>query len=306
MFWRFYMLLEKLFENLELKVNPFATCRVADGWRLRLPKPDWVTFHYILSGCGDLRLGSGDLLALTPNSLAIIPPGIEHAIQCGHVANETGIDGQGDPNAPLCEFVAGLVDEKSLAVACGRVQASYKGVRGVFDHLKEAIVLDFSDTPWMRNIFEALIKEYTRAGVASAAMMAALMNQCLIQVFRQLARENNGALPWLTALDDPRLAGVIESILEHPEQPYTLEALADIAHMSRSTFIRHFEHSFGRTPMDYLRDIRLRRGAQLLRGSSLSVNGITDKVGFASRSHFSHAFHERYGCSPKEFRRQHH
>jgi AraC family transcriptional activator of mtrCDE len=300
------MLLEKLFENLELKVNPFATCSVADGWRLRLPKPDLVTFHYILSGRGDLRLGTGDLLALTPNSLAVIPPGIEHAIQSGHVANETGIEGQADPNIPLCEFIAGPVDDKGLTVACGRVHASYKGGEGIFDHLKETIVLDFSDTPRLRNIFEALIEEYARAGVASAAMMTALMNQCLIQVFRRLARENNGALPWLSALDDPRLAGVIESMLEHPEQPYTLEAFAEIAHMSRSTFIRHFEHSFGRTPMDYLRDIRLRRGAQLLRGSSLSVNGITDKVGFASRSHFSHAFHERYGCSPKEFRRQHH
>jgi len=299
------MLLEKLFENLELKVNPFAICRVADGWRLRLPKPDWVTFHYILSGRGDLRLVSGDLLALTPSALAIIPPGIEHAIQCGHVTNETGIEGQGDPNAPLCEFIAGPLHEKALTVACGRIHASYKGGEGLFEHLQEVIVLDFSDTPRMRNIFEALIEEYTRAGVASAAMIAALMNQCLIQVFRQLAQESNGALPWLSALDDPRMAGVIESILEHPEQPYTLEALADIAHMSRSTFIRHFEHRFGRTPMDYLRDIRLRRGAQLLSGSNLSVNGITDKVGFSSRSYFSRVFHERYGCSPIEFRRQH-
>jgi hypothetical protein len=36
------MLLEKLFDNLELKVEPFATCRLSDGWRLRLPCRDWV------------------------------------------------------------------------------------------------------------------------------------------------------------------------------------------------------------------------------------------------------------------------
>lgn len=303
--WRCGMLLEKIFENLELKIKPFATCRVAEGWRLRLPKPEWVTVHYVLAGRGDLRVGSGDLLPLPPYSLAIIPPGIGHAIQCGLVANETGIEGQGDPNAPLCEFVAGPVDEQAFTLACGRIHACYMGGEGLFDHLKEAIVLDFSETPWMHGIFEALIEEYRRAGIASAAMMAALMNQCLIQVFRQLVQQSTGALPWLSALDDPRLAGVIESILEHPEQPYTLEALAEIAHMSRSTFIRHFEYRFGRTPMDYLRDIRLRRGARLLRGSSLSVDGITGKVGFASRSHFSRAFHERYGCSPMEFRRQH-
>jgi len=35
------MLLEKLFGNLALTVDPFATCRLADGWRLRLPVRDW-------------------------------------------------------------------------------------------------------------------------------------------------------------------------------------------------------------------------------------------------------------------------
>jgi AraC-like DNA-binding protein len=74
--------------------------------------------------------------------------------------------------------------------------------------------------------------------------------------------------------------------------------------MSRSTFARHFEQHFGRTPMDYLRDTRLRRGAQLLRTGGLSIDGIAGKVGFASRSHFSRAFQQQFGCSPSEFRKQ--
>lgn len=300
------MLLETLFDNLALKVYPFAACRLADGWRLRLPCRDWVTFHYVLTGNGDLQLGSGELLALTPNTLAVMPPGLKHAIQCGHVNNETGVEGQGDPNAPLCELVAGPLDELVLTVACGRIQVSYAGGMGLFDHLKEAIVLDFRDAPQIRAIFEALIDEYRRAGAASAAMMSALMNQCLIQVLRRLSEERNGTLPWLSALDDPRLSRVIQSILDHPERPYTLETLASVAHMSRSTFIRHFEQCFGRTPMDYLRDVRLRRGAQLLQVSGQSVDGIAGKVGFASRSHFSRAFQELFGCSPMEFRRQQH
>lgn len=298
------MLLETLFDNLALKVDPFAACRLADGWRLRLPCRDWVTFHYVLTGNGELKLGSGELLGLTSNALAVMPPGLNHAIQCGCVNNEIGVEGQGDPNAPLCELVAGPVDEQALTIACGRIQVSYAGSMGLFDHLKEAIILDFSDSPQMRGIFESLINEYRRAGAASAAMMAALMNQCLIEVLRRLSQERDGILPWLSALDDPRLARVIQTILDHPEQPYTLETLADVAHMSRSTFIRHFEHCFGRTAMDYLRDIRLRRSAQLLQVSGLSVDGIAGKVGFASRSHFSRTFQEQFGCSPMEFRRQ--
>ena len=300
------MLLEKLFQNLAITVDPFATCRVADGWRLRLPSRDWVTLHYILRGAGQLRLGSGELRALPSNALAVMPAGITHAIQCGVVSNETGVEGQGDPGAPVCELVAGPLEELRLVVACGRVQVSYAGGMGLFDHLKEAIVLDFSDSAQMRNIFETLIEEYQQSGPASAAMMTALMNQCLIQVLRRVSQQANGALPWLSALDDPRLARVVETILNHPEQHHTLELLASVAHMSRSTFARHFEQCFGRTPMDYVRDVRLRRAAQLLRLGGQSIDSVASKVGFASRSHFSRAFHEQFGCSPVDFRKQPH
>ncbi|HXI04024.1 MAG TPA: AraC family transcriptional regulator [Candidatus Saccharimonadales bacterium] len=298
------MLLERLFENLALNVDPFATCRVADGWRLKLPCRDWVTFHYTLEGDGGLRIGSGEILSLTRSSLAVIPPGLAHSIQCGSVSGEIGIEGQGDPGAPLCELVAGPLDNVKLTIACGRVQVIYAGGAGLFEHLREAIVLDFEGSPEMRGIFEALIEEYRRSGPASAAMMTALMNQCLILVLRRVSEESKGGLPWLSALEDHRLECVMETILAHPERRHTVESLAGVAHMSRSTFARHFEQCFERSPMDYVRDVRLRRAARLLRIGDLSVDGVAAKVGFASRSHFSRAFRVQFGCAPAQFRKQ--
>lgn len=300
------MLLEKVFENLAMTVDPFATCRLADGWRLNLPCRDWVTLHYTMIGDGELKLGSGEVLNIPGNSLAVMPPNMVHSVQCGTVSNECGIDGQGDPNAPICELVAGDLDHVALWIACGRVQVRYAGGIGLFDHLKQAIVLDFSDDDHMRGVFEALIAEYKKSGPACAAMMNALMNQCLIEVLRAAEAQAGGALPWLSALDDPRIAKVVEAMLDHPEQEYTLETLANFATMSRATFIRHFEKCFGRTPMDYLRDVRLRRGAQLLQTSEMPVDTVAGKVGYASRSHFSRAFHDQYGVSPAEFRQQYH
>ncbi len=300
------MLLEKLFDNLALTVDPFATCQLEDGWRLNLPCRDWVTLHYTLRGDGELKLGSGELLPMFGNSLAVMPPNLTHSVQCGTVVNETGVDGQGDPDAPLCELVAGSLDHVALTIACGRIQVSYAGGLGLFDHLKEAIILDCSESPQIRRIFELLIDEYQRCGPACAAMMTALMNQCLIEVLRRAEEQSGGSLPWLSALDDPRLSKVIEVILDHPENSYSLESMASVAAMSRSTFARHFEQCFGRTPMDYLRDVRLRRAAQLLQVGGTSVDAVAGKVGYASRSHFSQAFSDQYGCSPTEFRGQYH
>jgi AraC-like DNA-binding protein len=300
------MLLEKVFDNLAMTVAPFATCRLAEGWRMRLPVHDWVTVHYTLAGSGELKPGAGEVLPLPPNSLAVLPPRFVHAVQCGTVSNEVDYKGQDDPAAPVCELVAGEPEQVSLTVVCGCIQAVYAGSLGLFDHLKDAIVIDFSDNEHIRGIFDQLAEECRQIGPASGAMMTALMNQCLIEVLRDVEEQCDGSLPWLSALDDPRLSKVVETILDHPEQNYTLESLADIAAMSRATFIRHFEKSFERTPMDYLRDVRLRRAAKLLQVSSAPVDTVAAKVGYASRSHFSRAFHEQYGVSPADFRKQHH
>jgi AraC-like DNA-binding protein len=300
------MLLEKVFDNLAMTVNPFATCRLAEGWRMRLPVHDWVTMHYALTGSGELKLGTGEILPLAPNSLAVLPPKFVHAIQCGTVSNEIDYEGQEDPEAPVCELVAGEPEQVSLTVVCGCIRVCYAGSMGLFDHLKEAIVIDFTDNEHVRGIFDALAEECRQIGPASGAMMTALMSQCLIEVLRDVEERSDGSLPWLSALDDPRLSKVVETILDHPEQNYTLESLAEIAAMSRATFIRHFEKSFGRTPMDYLRDVRLRRAAQLLQVSSTTIDNAASKVGYASRSHFSRAFHDQFGVSPVEYRKQYH
>jgi AraC-like DNA-binding protein len=300
------MLLEKVFDNLAMKVEPFATCRLADGWRMRLPVHEWVTLHYALSGDGELKLDSGEVLPLPCHSLVVMPPNLGHAVQCGTVTEEIDYEGQDNADEPICELVAGSPEQIALTIVCGCIQACYAGSVGLFDRLNEPIIVDFGGNEHIRGIFEALSEECERSSPASAAMMAALMSQCLIEVLREVEQQSGGSLPWLSALDDPRLSKVVETILDHPEKSYTLESLADIAAMSRATFVRHFEKSFDRTPMDYVRDVRLRRAAQLLQTSSMPVDNVAARVGYASRSHFSRAFNDQYGVSPVDFRKQYH
>lgn len=187
-------------------------------------------------------------------------------------------------------------------MACGRLQATYAGGLGLFDLLDEPIVLDFSDSVDMRTIFERLLKESQRSSVGSGPMMAALMNECLVFIFRRLCESPDCRLPWLNALEDPRMAEVLGAVLERPESPYSLDLLALRAAMSRSAFIHEFTARFGRTPMAFVREVRLRRAAGLLRTTDLSVGMVARRVGFASRSHFSHAFRDYFGQSPSDFR----
>jgi transcriptional regulator GlxA family with amidase domain len=94
----------------------------------------------------------------------------------------------------------------------------------------------------------------------------------------------------------------MEKVLAEPGLPHSLESLAEISGMSRSSFAERFAVSTGRTPMEFVREVRIRQGGKLLLTTELSVDSVADRVGFASRSHFSRAFREYFSRTPSEFR----
>jgi transcriptional regulator GlxA family with amidase domain len=84
--------------------------------------------------------------------------------------------------------------------------------------------------------------------------------------------------------------------------PYTLHSLAEIAGMSRTTFSERFKEAFGCTANDFLKDIRVRRGAHLLISTDFPVKAVAYRVGYASRSYFSRAFKSVMDMDPATYR----
>ncbi|WBC12776.1 AraC family transcriptional regulator [Micromonospora sp. WMMA1998] len=87
-------------------------------------------------------------------------------------------------------------------------------------------------------------------------------------------------------------------------QPLDIPALARIAHVSESHFIRTFRATFGETPHRYLQRRRVERAMSLLRETDRDVTDICLAVGFTSLGTFSRTFHDIVGESPRDFRRR--
>jgi len=83
--------------------------------------------------------------------------------------------------------------------------------------------------------------------------------------------------------------------MENPE--FSVNNLCDDLGMSRSQLYRKFESITGLTPNDFIRSVRLKRAAQLLRGSSYNISEISDRVGFNSIKYFNKYFKEEFGFS---------
>ena len=85
--------------------------------------------------------------------------------------------------------------------------------------------------------------------------------------------------------------------------PWTLNQLAEEAHLSRSQLVRAFDATVGVSPMAFLRQMRTREMARLLNSTDLSVAEVARSVGWKDAKYASRCFRSHFGVSPTEFRR---
>ena len=85
------------------------------------------------------------------------------------------------------------------------------------------------------------------------------------------------------------------------EDDYSVEQLSSDLCMSRMTFYRRIQSVTGQKPSEFMRTIRLRRAAELLREGRLTVTEISYATGFSSISYFSRCFRTMFGVPPTQF-----
>ncbi len=95
---------------------------------------------------------------------------------------------------------------------------------------------------------------------------------------------------------------VIHHMHTHYGEKLTVASLAGLAAMSRSHFARVFRRETGRPPQEYLRELRLGKARQLLRGGDLPLTEVALRCGFGTSSHFAATFRRRFGTTPRGYR----
>ncbi len=86
-------------------------------------------------------------------------------------------------------------------------------------------------------------------------------------------------------------------------QPVSLDTLAREACLSKFHFIRLFECYYGRTPYQYLTEVRIAKAKVLLQ-SGMVVGDVCEAVGFASVTSFTTLFRKMTGMTPRSAARR--
>ena len=102
-----------------------------------------------------------------------------------------------------------------------------------------------------------------------------------------------------------RIGEAISDLEINYREDIDLDRLARIAHMSKRNFIRSFQSAMGTSPIAHLVQLRVNRGASLLRRTDQSVTEIAFQVGFTDSNYFTRQFNKLIGFTPSQYRRQH-
>ncbi|WP_154853527.1 helix-turn-helix domain-containing protein [Cyclobacterium xiamenense] len=86
-------------------------------------------------------------------------------------------------------------------------------------------------------------------------------------------------------------------------EDFGVSELAEAMHMSRSNLLRKIKKYTHLSASQYIRQVRLKKGMELLNQTSLTVSEISFEVGFGSTSYFIKCFREQYGHAPGEARK---
>ncbi len=106
----------------------------------------------------------------------------------------------------------------------------------------------------------------------------------------------------ITSMDEKLIERGVKYVEDNiSRSDLSVEELSAELGMSRVNLYKKLLAITGRTPIEFIRVIRLKRAAQLLRESQMNVSEIAYQVGYNSTKYFSKYFKEEFGMSPSDY-----
>ncbi len=105
-------------------------------------------------------------------------------------------------------------------------------------------------------------------------------------------------------LSDFYMKEALSFIEQNYQRDISIEDIANFCGLNRSYFGKIFRKTMGKTPQEFLLSYRMAKAAQLLKETSLSISVISHTVSYQNPLHFSRAFKNIYGCSPRQYRQK--
>ena len=109
-----------------------------------------------------------------------------------------------------------------------------------------------------------------------------------------------------TSLDDEFIQKVTELVKEGLGKNFNVDTLCASVNMSRTSFYSKLKALTGQAPADFVRNIRLKHAAELLKEGKYSVTEVAERTGFCDGKYFREVFKKYFNVSPSQYAKGRH
>lgn len=186
-------------------------------------------------------------------------------------------------------------------LTCAHLHFEGGAANPVAGALPDVVCLPLKNIDRADQVLALLFEEAFGNNCGRREVVDRLFEIVLIQVLRHLMETGQIRSGLLAGMSHPKLRKALVAMHEQPAQEWSLEALAQIAGMSRSIFASTFRDTVGCTTGVYLQAWRVRLVQKaLLQGHQLKM--IAGEVGYGSEAALSRAFKAQCGLAPREWK----
>ena len=151
---------------------------------------------------------------------------------------------------------------------------------------------------------EYIVKPFN-IGILKATIANLLTNRALLKskyANLEVSEEEEVSPNCATDLDWKFIATVKKSVEENIDNPaFNVDVLCNLLNMSRTSFYNKLKALTDQAPADYIRLIRLKRAAALLKTGQHSVTEISELTGFNDVKYFREVFKKHFKVSPSKY-----
>lgn len=303
--------LARVLYSLRMRSTFYCHAELSAPWTLEMPAiVDSVSFHVVTAGASWIRLPGAEPLELRAGDLALVPHGLGHELLS---APEGPRGPRVDllPQSYVTEHYSVLRhggDGRAAQLICGIVSFDDPAARELMRGLPTVLVVhgDGAGTSSsIRDTLRLMADELSHLQPGGEVVASRLADVLVVQAIRAwLTTGLDGATGWLHALGDERIGAVLETIHARPGHAWTLDRLAQVAAMSRSSFSAHFTELVGEAPIKYLTRWRMNIAQSRLLAEDISATQLATDLGYHSEAAFHRAFTRIIGRTPGSVRRQ--
>ena len=273
------------FQSLELfGKDIFQRALIEPPLRLPAPMPNDACFFYMIRGGSRIVMPEGNVDLDQQTGVFL---------RCGYYFNDYLRQSDNEPvEAIAIHFHPGMMEmiyDREFPEFLGQVE-----------RVEPLAHFSIPASAALRNYIHGLITYFEHPELTSEEILKLKLRELILLLVQT---DTTGQLKtFLLSLLKPRDLDFRRVIDTHATGNLSVDELAQLCFMSRSSFKRKFAEIYEVPPARYLRERRLERGAHLLRTTGRPIAEIAFESGFKTAAHFSRLFKNQYGQSPRAYR----